>query len=44
MRNVIVTKIVQKNKFEGDWSKLETKKCFTRQSWKKFMRQTLVFM
>ena len=34
-----VTKIVNKIKFEGFWSELEAKNCFT-----KYLRETLVFM
>ena len=44
MKSLIDTKIVQKTKFEGIWGGLEAKKCFHRQSWKKYMRQTVVFM
>ena len=33
MKSLIVTKIVQKIKFKGDWGKLEAKQCFQRQSW-----------
>ena len=33
----------QKIKLEGEWGELEAKNCFQRQSWKKYMRQTLVF-
>ena len=36
MKNLIVTKIVHKIKFERDWGDLEAKKCY--------MRQTVVFM
>ena len=44
MKNLIVTKFVEKKKtFEENWGKLEAKNCFQRQSWKKYMRQTLVF-
>ena len=28
MKNLIVTKVVQKIKFEGDWGRLESKKLF----------------
>ena len=42
--NSLRVKIVQKNKFEGAWGELEAKDCFLRQSWTKYMRQTLVFM
>ena len=31
-------------KFEGAWGKLEAKYCFQRQSWPKYMRQTLVLV
>ena len=43
MKSLIVRKNVQKFDFEGDWGELETKGYFQRQSWKKYMRQTLVF-
>ena len=38
------SQICPKNKFEEDWSELEARNCFQRQSWTNFMRQTLVFM
>ena len=44
LKNLIVSKIVQKIKFEGDRGELEAKACFQRQSWTKYIRQTLVFM
>ena len=37
----MVTRIVQKIKFEGDWGELEAKNCLQRQSWKGHLRQTL---
>ena len=42
--SLIVNKIAQKIKFEGDWGELEAKKCFQKKSWRKYMKQTLVFM
>ena len=30
--------------FEGEWGKLEAKNRFQRQSWTKYMRQTLVLI
>ena len=41
MKSLIVTKIFPKSKFEGNWGELEAKNCFQRQSWKKYVRQTL---
>ena len=35
---------IQTVKFEGAWGKLEAKYCFQRQSWLKYMRQTLVLV
>ena len=43
MKSLIVRKSVQKFNFEGDWGELETKSYFQRQSWKKYMSQTLFF-
>ena len=40
VKSLIVIKIVQKIKFEGDWGKLDVKNCFQRQSWIGYMRQT----
>ena len=42
-QNLIVKKTVKKNKFEGEWGKLEGKNYFQKQSWAKYMRQILVF-
>ena len=39
-----VTKTVKQIKFERVWRKLEAKKCFQRQSFTKYLRQTLFFM
>ena len=39
-----VTKIVQEINFEGVWGKRKSKYCFQRQSFTKYLRQTLVFM
>ena len=44
MKSVTVRKSVQKFNFEGDWGELETKSYFQRQSSKKYMRQTLIFV
>ena len=44
LKNLLVSKIVQKIKFEGDRGELEAKTCFQRQSWARYIRQTLVFM
>ena len=35
-QNLIVKKTVKKNKFEGEWGKLEGKNCFQKQSWAKY--------
>ena len=37
-------KIVQKIKFEWVWCELESKKCFQRQSVKKYLKLTLVLI
>ena len=44
MKDLRVTKIVKEIKFEGVWGDLESKKCFQRQSFTKYLRVTLVFM
>ena len=36
--------IVNEIKFEGVWGELEAKNCFQKQSFSKYLRQTLVFM
>ena len=41
MKGLRVTKIVKEIKFEGVWGELEAKKCFQRQSFPKYWRQTL---
>ena len=43
-RRLRATKIVKQIKFEWDWDELEAKYCFQRQSWPKYMRQTLVLV
>ena len=37
-------KIAKEIKFEGVWSELESKICFLRQSFTKYLRPILVFM
>ena len=44
MKGLRVIKIVKKNKFEGVWGELESKKGFQRQSVTKYLRLTLAFM
>ena len=44
VKRLIVTKLVQKINLEVTWGKLEAKICFQRQSWTKYMIQTLVFI
>ena len=44
VKGLRVTKIVKQIKFEEDWGELEAKYCFQRQSWPKYMRQTLVLV
>ena len=44
MKDLSVTKSVKEIKFEEAWGKLETKSCFQRQSFTKYLRQTLVFI
>ena len=43
MKSLIVTKIVQIIRFEGDLGELEANNCFQKQSWKKHIRQKLYF-
>ena len=44
VEDLTVTKIVKEIKFEKVWDKLELKIGFQRQSVKKYLRLTLVFM
>ena len=44
MLKLCVTKIAKKIKSEVVWGELEAKNCFQRQSFKKYLRQTLVLM
>ena len=44
VKGLRVTWIVKKNKFEGVWGRLAVRNCFQRQSFKKHLRQILVFM
>ena len=44
MKGLRVTNIVKQIKFEGVWAVLDGKNCFQRQLFKKYLRQTLVFM
>ena len=44
VKNLILTKIVLQIKFEGEWGKLEAENCFQRESWTKYMKQTLVLI
>ena len=37
MKNLIVTKFVQRIKFEEDWDEFEPNNCFQRQSWKNIL-------
>ena len=39
-----VTKIMKQIEFEGAWDELEAISCFQRQSWPKYIRQTLVLV
>ena len=39
-----MTKIIKQIKFEGVWGELEARKCFHRQPFTEYLRQTLVFM
>ena len=36
--------IVPQMNFEGEWGKLEAENCFQRESWTKYMKQTLVLI
>ena len=36
--------MVKEIKFEETWGELEAKYCFQRQSWTKYVRQTLVLV
>ena len=42
MLKALVTNIEKPIKFDGTWGELEAKYFFQRQSWPKYMRQTLV--
>ena len=44
VKGLRVTKIVKEIKFEEAWDGLEGKYCFQRQSWPKYIRQTLVLV
>ena len=45
VKNLRVTKTPKPSiKFEGTWGNVVTKICFQRQSWTKYLRQTLVFI
>ena len=44
VKSLIVTIIVPKMNFEGAWGKLQAENYFQRQSWKKYMIQTLDLM
>ena len=44
VKGLRVTKIVKQIKFKAVWGKLGRKVCFQRQSLRKYLRQTLVFM
>ena len=44
MKGLRVTKIVKEVMFEGVWGEVKSKKCFQRQSFKEYLRLTLVFM
>ena len=44
MEGLRVTKVVTEIKSEGVWAKLEAKYCFLRQSFTKYLRQTVVFV
>ena len=44
MTVITVTKSVTKIKFEGVWGKLQAKNRFQRESFTKYLKQTLVFM
>ena len=42
VKSFTVTKIVPKINFEGAWRRLVAENCFQRQSWTKYIGQTLV--
>ena len=44
MEGLRVTKVVTEIKSEGVWAGLEAKYCFLRQSFTKYLRQTVVFV
>ena len=44
MKGLRVTTIVNEIKFEGVWDELEAKNCFWKQSFTKYLRQTLVLL
>ena len=44
VKSLIVTKIVSKRNFKGELGNLEAENCFQRQSWTKYIKQTLVLM
>ena len=44
VKSIIMIKIVPKTTLGGAWGKLQAGNCVRRQSWTKYMRQTLVLM
>ena len=44
VKSLVVTKITPKKKFRGAWGNLGAEHGFQRQSWKKYMRETLDFL
>ena len=44
VKGLRITKIVNETKFHGIWGELEAKNCFQRQSFAKYLKQTLSFM
>ena len=44
MKDYRVTKMVEQIQFEEVWWEIQSKKCFQRQSFTKYMALTLVFM
>ena len=44
VKSFTVRKVFPKMKFEEEYGKLEADKCFQKESWTKYMRQTLVLM
>ena len=44
VKGLRVTKIVKQIKFEEDWGELQVRNCLLRQSFTKYLKQTLVFM